>query len=140
MNQIRHTLNRLETSIHLVTRQQTRRNDTNKGKGKRSRGKRKRIRGINSSASVSSQASVRSHSSSRSRSNSVNASHNSDLDIDFDDMASAILVQTKFVGTIKDATDPDKASLESYNVHRFLADVDALIQSKKITNDADKIK
>ena len=66
-------------------------------------------------------------------------SSNSDSYIDFDEMALAAPLN-RFVGTIKDKNDPDKAILEAYNVHRFISDVEARIANKRLTSESDKIK
>ena len=118
----------LEQSIRIVTRQ--------------SRGKnaRKATKRSSSCASVNSKSNASSQNSSPSSNSNSHPSPSNSNSIDFDEMASATFVPTKFVGTIKDPNDPDKALLESYTVHRFLSDVDAQISSKKITEDADKIK
>ena len=56
-------------------------------------------------------------------------------------MATAVITNsTKFTGYIPDKSDPDKARLESYDVHQFLADLDSRIASLNITEEADKIK
>ena len=51
-----------------------------------------------------------------------------------------IPIVNKFVGRISDPNDPDKARLEAYDVNKFLADVDARIASKNLTEDAAKLK
>ena len=62
------------------------------------------------------------------------------IPIDFN-MATAVITNaTKFTGNISDKTDPEKARLESYTVHQFLADLDSRIASQKITDEAAKIK
>ena len=121
----------LEESIKVVTRQSGRKN------GKKAKKRR--------SSSCTSVNSIHNSSPSRNSNTNPSSSNNnpnpsSSTEIDFDEMASATFIPTKFVGTIKDPNDPDKALLESYDVHRFLADVDAQIVSKKIATDADKIK
>ena len=60
--------------------------------------------------------------------------------VDASDMSQYTPPSNKFVGSIRDRNDPDKAILEAYDVHQFLSDVDARIASRKVTQDADKIK
>ena len=55
-------------------------------------------------------------------------------------MAQSQNVIVRFVGKIKDLSEPYKYQLESYTVRQFLADLDSRISSLKITSDAAKIK
>ena len=64
----------------------------------------------------------------------------SDSESEIDTMASQLPITNKFVGRIEDPNDPDKDRLESFTVDKFLNEVDARITSKKLTQDADKIK
>ena len=124
---VRGRFKNLEENIHRITRQTSRQNAS-------------KVKQLSHRRSSSSTSVNRNASTSKNQSSNSAINYNSDTELEIIEMASSILIPTKFVGTIKDPNDPDKALLESYNVNRFLADVDAQISAKKITEDADKIK